>query len=266
MSVLVCGGGMTHGQVIGSTNKKGEHPHDRPLTPERSLGNRLQASRASTRKRRSPTTADGHRHYCRLENRFGSYSRPDDSGLSMRSSYHSAVVAVVALLGHVQANSATADDKKSVEIFLQSHCVRCHNEKKTEGKLNLDDMKIDVAANRANFAAILEQLRAGNMPPEDEPRPKPADVARITKWIQTRLAALPAAAANDGQGQRPAERRKPRSAFARYSAGKPGPSVPPPSRLWRLSPQGIRRPAFFVLFRSMRVGFLSRLPFARMPV
>jgi len=24
---------MQHGQVIGSTNAKGEHPHDRPLTP-----------------------------------------------------------------------------------------------------------------------------------------------------------------------------------------------------------------------------------------
>jgi hypothetical protein len=24
---------LEHGQVIGSTNKKGEHPHDRPLTP-----------------------------------------------------------------------------------------------------------------------------------------------------------------------------------------------------------------------------------------
>jgi hypothetical protein len=33
MSVLVCGGGIEHGQVIGSTNAKGEHPHDRPLTP-----------------------------------------------------------------------------------------------------------------------------------------------------------------------------------------------------------------------------------------
>jgi hypothetical protein len=33
MSVLVCGGGMQHGQVIGSTNDKGERPHDRPLTP-----------------------------------------------------------------------------------------------------------------------------------------------------------------------------------------------------------------------------------------
>ena len=33
MSVLVSGGGMRHGQVIGSTNDKAEHPHDRPLTP-----------------------------------------------------------------------------------------------------------------------------------------------------------------------------------------------------------------------------------------
>ena len=33
MSVLVAGGGMRTGQVIGSTNDKGEHPQDRPLDP-----------------------------------------------------------------------------------------------------------------------------------------------------------------------------------------------------------------------------------------
>jgi len=33
MSVLVTGGGMPTGQVVGSTNSKGEHPQDRPLTP-----------------------------------------------------------------------------------------------------------------------------------------------------------------------------------------------------------------------------------------
>lgn len=33
MSILTCGGGMRTGQVIGSTNPKGEHPQDRPLTP-----------------------------------------------------------------------------------------------------------------------------------------------------------------------------------------------------------------------------------------
>lgn len=33
MSVLVSGGGMPTGQVVGSTNSKGEHPQNRPLTP-----------------------------------------------------------------------------------------------------------------------------------------------------------------------------------------------------------------------------------------
>jgi uncharacterized protein (DUF1501 family) len=33
MSILVSGGGMPMGQVIGSTNHKGEEPRDRPLTP-----------------------------------------------------------------------------------------------------------------------------------------------------------------------------------------------------------------------------------------
>jgi len=33
MSMLVAGGGMRTGQVVGSTDSKGEHPKDRPLTP-----------------------------------------------------------------------------------------------------------------------------------------------------------------------------------------------------------------------------------------
>jgi uncharacterized protein (DUF1501 family) len=33
MSVLVAGGGLRLGQVVGSTNAHGEHPKDRPLTP-----------------------------------------------------------------------------------------------------------------------------------------------------------------------------------------------------------------------------------------
>ena len=33
MSLIMAGGGMRTGQIIGSTNSKGEHPADRPLTP-----------------------------------------------------------------------------------------------------------------------------------------------------------------------------------------------------------------------------------------
>jgi len=33
MSLIVSGGGLRMGQVIGSTNSRGEHPKDRPMTP-----------------------------------------------------------------------------------------------------------------------------------------------------------------------------------------------------------------------------------------
>ena len=33
MCALVSGGGLKMGQVVGSTNARGEHPKDRPLTP-----------------------------------------------------------------------------------------------------------------------------------------------------------------------------------------------------------------------------------------
>ena len=33
MSMLVAGGGMRTGQVVGATDSKGEHPKERPLTP-----------------------------------------------------------------------------------------------------------------------------------------------------------------------------------------------------------------------------------------
>jgi uncharacterized protein (DUF1501 family) len=33
-SALVAGGGLKAGQVVGATNAKGEHPKDRPLTPQ----------------------------------------------------------------------------------------------------------------------------------------------------------------------------------------------------------------------------------------
>ena len=83
---------------------------------------------------------------------------------------------VIALLVNTKASAVETDDTTFIDVFLQSHCVRCHNEQKSEGELNLDDMAIDVAANRANFAEILERLRAADMPPEKEPRPQPADI------------------------------------------------------------------------------------------
>lgn len=165
-----------------------------------------------------------------------------------------AIALVLALLVPKTADAQERADAKFVDIFLQTHCVHCHNEKKSEGELNLDEMAVDIAASRANFAAVLEQLRAGDMPPKKESRPKPADVARVTTWIQSGLAALPAAPQADAKSfVRPNEgNHVPHSLLF---GGKPGPSVPPPSRLWRLSPEGYAAG----LLRSVKVD-ARRIP------
>lgn len=141
---------------------------------------------------------------------------------------------VLALLVPAGVVAQELTDAKFAEVFLQTHCVRCHNADKHNGELNLDDLGVDLAAGRASFAAALERLKAGDMPPEDEPQPDAAAVARVTKWLQQRLAALPAepieAAVLPSEGNH--------LPHVLLFGGEPGPSVPPPARLWRLSPQG----------------------------
>jgi mono/diheme cytochrome c family protein len=156
---------------------------------------------------------------------------------------------VLALSVLVGADAQEPTDAKFVEIFLQTHCVRCHNADKNKGELNLDDLGVDLAAGRASFATALERLEAGDMPPEDEPRPDPAAVRRVTKWLQQGLAALPPAPVDkDKAAVRPDDGNH--LPHALLFGGKPGPSVPPPPRLWRLSPEGYS--AGFL--RSLRVN------------
>ena len=42
---------------------------------------------------------------------------------------------------------------------------------------------------------MLQKLRTGEMPPDDEIRPEPADLARVTAWIDARIAEADARAA-----------------------------------------------------------------------
>ncbi|WP_339749033.1 DUF1501 domain-containing protein [uncultured Rubinisphaera sp.] len=66
MSMLISGGGLKMGQVIGSTNSKGEHPQDRPLSPNdlwatvyRHLGIDFNASIVDYTGRPMPILPDG---------------------------------------------------------------------------------------------------------------------------------------------------------------------------------------------------------------
>jgi mono/diheme cytochrome c family protein len=93
----------------------------------------------------------------------------------------------------------SAVDKQFDEQFrplLASHCVTCHGGEKPKGKLRLDALTMDLAdaATRERWTAVIERLKAGEMPPKGKPRPPEKDVQALTDWLAPRLAAADSSA------------------------------------------------------------------------
>jgi hypothetical protein len=131
--------------------------------------------------------------------------------------------------------AVAAADAKFVRGFLDTTCMGCHDADSPEGDFAMDKLKAGEIGGRVAFASILERLQAGDMPPPDEPRPDPASVAKVTAWIRALLDSPPpepvppyAVKEKPGDGNR--------LPHAILFGGPRGPSVPPPPRLWRLSP------------------------------
>ena len=78
---------------------------------------------------------------------------------------------------------------KQVQPFFEANCIDCHGPKKSKGKVTLHTLTGDLSAGAdlERWETILEMLKSGEMPPEDEPQPSPADRAAIIKWIDDGL-------------------------------------------------------------------------------
>jgi mono/diheme cytochrome c family protein len=79
-------------------------------------------------------------------------------------------------------------DRQVAELVAQ-HCVRCHGEKKAEAKLRLDQLDGDFTkpATFDRWQMVAARLRAGEMPPEGEPRPDAAKVATVLRRLTAGL-------------------------------------------------------------------------------
>ena len=84
----------------------------------------------------------------------------------------------------------------SVEPFLATSCISCHNAKLKTGGLNLEIYKTpeSVLKNREKFELVLAKLQTGEMPPKGLPRPSGADLKTVEGWIQKEFDRLDAAA------------------------------------------------------------------------
>ncbi len=100
------------------------------------------------------------------------------------------LAASVILLANQSAPAAEEGDlEKVVKPFFTQHCTSCHGEKKQKGDLRVDNLKVETGSPKtmAHWEEIMNRINSGDMPPEDEPRPKPDEVARVAEWIVGQL-------------------------------------------------------------------------------
>jgi hypothetical protein len=86
--------------------------------------------------------------------------------------------------------ASAAAFETTIQPFLENHCYDCHDARHKKGNLNLEQFESAdaVVAHPDTWDEVLLKLRTGEMPPEDEIRPEPADLMRVTTWIADRIA------------------------------------------------------------------------------
>lgn len=128
-----------------------------------------------------------------------------------------------------------ASFKRSVKPFFEQHCVRCHGAEKKQGKFALHGFGSSVAVDREGYAAVLERLLAGDMPPDGEAKPTAEALRAVTAWIQ---AGLDAKGQSDHPSDRPVRPNEGNRVPHVLLFGTPAvDSVPPAPRLWRVGPR-----------------------------
>lgn len=95
-----------------------------------------------------------------------------------------------------QAHAVSADQgpdakqfDEQVRPFLVKHCQGCHSGEKPKGKFHIDLLTADFTnkTNRDKWQAVLEQLEAGSMPPQEKPRRPEKGIRTLSEWMDSRV-------------------------------------------------------------------------------
>lgn len=80
--------------------------------------------------------------------------------------------------------------------LIQRYCVDCHQGDKPKGGLSLAQLPPNFTDDsvRGHWSDVVDRLRAGEMPPKDQPRPAQQDIDALTDWLAPRISAADAAA------------------------------------------------------------------------
>ena len=80
---------------------------------------------------------------------------------------------------------ASVSFEKSVAPVLERYCLDCHGTDVQEAKLRLDTLNPNLSggADSAAWAKVRTRLLLGEMPPKEQPRPKPDELTAVIDWI-----------------------------------------------------------------------------------
>ncbi len=74
--------------------------------------------------------------------------------------------------------------RSHVKPFFEAYCIKCHGPEKSKGKITLHTLDGDFAAGELDrWEKVLEVLKHGEMPPEDEKQPSDAARESVKAWI-----------------------------------------------------------------------------------
>ncbi|HTL68953.1 MAG TPA: DUF1592 domain-containing protein [Lacunisphaera sp.] len=109
-----------------------------------------------------------------------------------RSGSRRSVLCVLALGGAVivpqlrgDADAPLRSFRRDIQPVLEEYCYDCHGDGAKKGGVRLDGFATDAAiTDHALWLRVMKNVRAGIMPPAEEPRPPAADVAKLMHWIK----------------------------------------------------------------------------------
>jgi hypothetical protein len=126
---------------------------------------------------------------------FGVFGKGKNGCFTLEHSLLCPILLLIASLG--LAGTVHADE--AFEAFLTKHCIGCHGPEKEKGDLRIDQLSRDfkMGADAHHWAEVIEQINAGEMPPEEKPQPSQEEisvfVAKLDAFIKEGKAARMAA-------------------------------------------------------------------------
>ncbi|MDA1050666.1 MAG: DUF1592 domain-containing protein [Planctomycetota bacterium] len=89
---------------------------------------------------------------------------------------------------------------ETVKPFIEKHCLACHGEKTAKAGYRIDLLGTDFTAASVaeQWKEVIDRINAGEMPPDDRPRPDVKQVAVVATWVNEQLREIDLAAKNAG--------------------------------------------------------------------